>query len=178
MFIYVLKDPDTKIVCYVGKTNNPTKRLSSHFSPEAGNSLPSTIWIKKLKTNNKKPVMEIIEETDDWESCERKWIAFYRNENKDLLNVDEGGVVHIYKHKVPRGRKSKKFMSVIQRLSKASKRSITKEVSDFWNLVRKCITKTRRYVYCELGEDAVNYFDDCIYAEFVERKPMSFRVLQ
>jgi len=50
--------------------------------------------------------MEIIEETNGWEACEKKWISFYRNKN-----------------------------------------------------------------------DAVNYFDDCIFNEFIKRKPGSFRIL-
>ena len=177
MFIYVLKDPDTKIVCYVGKTNNPTKRLSSHRNPgKKSQNLPSVRWNRKLKELGKAPIMEIIEETDDWEACEKRWIAFYRNQNKDLLNVDEGGIVEIGICHRQRKNASKKYMSVLSKLINISK-EMSGEYKVFWVSVREAIMDLRLNIEIEMGKDAVNYFDDCIYNEFINRNPGSFRIL-
>ena len=130
----------------------------------------------KLKGENKKPIMEIIEETNDWEAFEVKWIAHYRLLGADLLNIDGGGVVEIHKYNHYKRTSSKKYRSVISKLSSIPKMS--EESVKFWETIRDGIKKIRALIQLELGDDAVFYFDDCIYAEFVTRKPMSFRVLR
>jgi hypothetical protein len=176
MFIYALKDPETGEIRYIGKTNNPKKRMSSHLSPEKSKSLPSIRWVLKLRKQNKKPIMEIIEETDDWESCEIKWISYYRSIGCDLLNIDNGGIVKIYQHCKYDRKSSKKYLRVMSMLSNLPE--INEEASGFWKLIKNGIKQVRSSIRIDLGEDAVSYFDNCIYAEFIERKPMSFRVLQ
>lgn len=177
MFIYVLKDPDSGEVRYVGKTNNPKKRMSGHLSAQQGRNLPSIRWVRKLKNLNKFPVMEIIEETDDWENSEKKWICHYRNVASDLLNIDDGGIVSVYSHSASGARKSKKYMSVVHKISYGLKLSISKESKEYWSLLKKTIIKTRKFVYESFGKDGIEYFDDCIYSEFIERNPQSFRIL-
>lgn len=175
MYIYILKDPDNLEVRYVGRTNNPKKRLSSHLNPDKTRSLPSTRWALRLKRENKKPIMEIVEETNDWEASEVKWIAHYRFLGADLLNIDDGGIVEIHKYNHYKRTSSKKYRSVISKLS--SLPEMNEESVKFWHTIRDGIKKIRTSIRLELGDDAVFYFDDCIYAEFVTRKPMSFRVL-
>lgn len=175
MFIYALKDPDTGEIRYVGKTNNPKKRMSSHLNPEKNRTLPSIRWILKLKKENKKPIMEIIEETEDWENSEIKWISHYKSSGCNLLNIDNGGIVKIYEHRKYEKTSSRKYMRVMSVLSNLP--SMSKEAKYFWIFIKKGIKQIRASIRLELGEDAVSYFDDCIYAEFVKREPMSFRIL-
>ena len=173
MFIYVLKDPDDGVVRYVGKTNNPKKRMSAHLSAPININLPSVRWVRSLKRLNKKPIMEIIEETDDWENCEKKWIAFYRNSTGCLLNIDEGGVVRVCNHANKNA--SKKYMAVIQKLSNLP--IVSEEAKKEWAIIKDAIKKIRAEILESMESEAVEYFDECIYAEFIERKPKKFRIL-
>ena len=90
-FIYALCDPDTAMVRYVGKSDNPEKRLRGHFYEKS--KTHKTNWINTLKKQNKKPVLKIIEEVDRsaWEASEIKWIAYYRNLSGNLTNTTDGG---------------------------------------------------------------------------------------
>jgi hypothetical protein len=176
MFIYVLKDPDTGDVRYVGKTNNPAKRMSGHMAAQSDRNLPSVRWVRSLKTNNKKPVMEIIEETDDWEICERKWIKFYRSKYDNLLNLDDGGIVEIHAYRENRNKSaSKKYMTVMIKLSNLP--AMSEESKLAWKRIKDLIRSLRISILNEMGAAAVEYFDDCIYSEFIERHPKSFRIL-
>tara|TARA_R110002111_G_scaffold83877_2_gene131624 strand:- start:107 stop:610 length:504 start_codon:yes stop_codon:yes gene_type:complete len=50
-------------------------------------------WIKSLLNENLKPVIEIIEETNElyWANREKYWIRYYRNLNCKLCNLTDGG---------------------------------------------------------------------------------------
>jgi hypothetical protein len=87
-FIYTLSDPITKEVRYIGKTNNPKRRLSAHVSraiKENSNSHKNN-WIRKILKEGNRPTIEVLEEVpvDNWEQHEVYWIEqqerglFYR----------------------------------------------------------------------------------------------------
>jgi predicted GIY-YIG superfamily endonuclease len=91
-YIYVLCDPDSLLVRYVGKSDNPKKRFSGHIKDKYDSY--KTRWIKSLKLQNKLPVLKIIEKInyESWKEAEKKWISFYRIiSGKKLTNVTEGG---------------------------------------------------------------------------------------
>ena len=105
-FIYTLADPITLIVRYVGKANDPEKRLSDHMAPPHINEKSrKSHWLKKLRTQNLKPILNVIESVNKsiWEESERKWIAYYRSQpNGHLLtNIAPGGggIGDGFKHK-------------------------------------------------------------------------------
>lgn len=92
-YIYTLSDPRTKVIRYVGKTNNPQVRFSMHMC-EKRNTHKNN-WIRQLKSLGLKPVMEIIETidctADEWADRERFWIAHFRQMGLPLTNLDSGG---------------------------------------------------------------------------------------
>ena len=89
VFIYALLDPSTKEVRYIGKSVNPKRRYYEHLTSKSKYNCHKNNWIKKLLSENIKPVLEIIEECNKENWCEREkhWIAQYDN----LTNATEGG---------------------------------------------------------------------------------------
>lgn len=88
--IYTLKHPDTLEIRYVGKTVQLLKyRLANHISrSKKFRTAYINCWIYSLLQENKKPLIELIEECEDnWEERERYWINFYPN----LCNHQKGG---------------------------------------------------------------------------------------
>lgn len=93
-FIYVLKDPKSLTIRYVGKTNNLKKRYAYHLhSSRLNGKTKLKRWLKTLLSESLKPIMEEIEEIDvsNWELREKYWIAFYKEKGCDLCNHTEGG---------------------------------------------------------------------------------------
>ena len=89
--IYILIDPITKIVRYVGKSVNAKRRYNQHLYDKRHDNYSSR-WIRKLQKQNLKPFLEIIEECDEsvWQERERYWISYYKPISK-LTNLTAGG---------------------------------------------------------------------------------------
>lgn len=90
--IYVLKEPDTLRIRYVGITTKTLKqRLRKHLDNAlyTKHNLHLCNWILKYYKNNQLPVIEEIEECviNVWQEREKYWISQF----KDLLNSTEGG---------------------------------------------------------------------------------------
>ena len=94
-YIYVLKCPEGNIR-YVGKTDNPKKRLSSHISEaKKGKGRRHVLnWIHSLLSESLKPSMEIIEICDEsnWQERDKYWVEYYRNIIPNLCNNADGGL--------------------------------------------------------------------------------------
>lgn len=62
MYIYILIDPITLEIRYVGKTNNPKKRMRAHISPHVymRHNNKKCIWIEELKALGLRPVMQVM----------------------------------------------------------------------------------------------------------------------
>ena len=94
--IYVLTDPRDNTVRYVGKSNDPARRLAEHVSSD----LP---WLVDLKASGLAPVMRIMDRAsvDEWERAEQYWITFYSTRGR-LLNTEVGGrgYAHAYYKRV------------------------------------------------------------------------------
>jgi group I intron endonuclease len=90
-FIYTLTDPRTNQVRYVGKSNKPNKRLSSHLGRTEKNHKYS--WLKQLENNGLKPILEIVDEvpSNEWRFWEQYWISQFRAWGFDLTNLTDGG---------------------------------------------------------------------------------------
>ena len=102
--IYVLKDPETKVIRYVGKTvHTLQRRLSQHLydsrTKEKRNHRLN--WIKKIVDKGQLPIIEEIDKCKWNESQEREqyWIKFYRESNIDLINETDGGEGNLNYHK-------------------------------------------------------------------------------
>jgi hypothetical protein len=89
--IYGLCCPDTSVVRYIGKANDPAARLKSHLRDARRRDTPVYRWIRKLAAVGKAPTMMVLEaDCADWKASERALIAKYRAAGR-LLNVADGG---------------------------------------------------------------------------------------
>lgn len=89
-FIYILKDPITYEVRYVGKSNNPKRRLTYHLNKNKDIGTHKRNWLNSL---NSKPILEIIKEVDitEWQKYEKYYIKYYLSIGCNLVNWCEGG---------------------------------------------------------------------------------------
>ena len=90
--IYVLKHPDTLEIRYVGKTvRSLSRRLGNHIANAKGNKHNKHLsnWIISILNDNKRPIIELLEECEYsvWQEREKFWISQFPN----LINLTEGG---------------------------------------------------------------------------------------
>jgi hypothetical protein len=90
-YIYILRDPETNAIRYVGKADNLEKRLQRHLQKDVDSH--RSRWVNSLKRRGLKPVIELVEEVpyDQWPERERYWIARFRAQGCDLTNTATGG---------------------------------------------------------------------------------------
>ncbi len=77
IYIYALKDPENNEIKYIGKTNNIKRRYNNHLQEvNKGINTKKVNWIRKLKENNTKPILEVLEICCDinWQDREMYWI--------------------------------------------------------------------------------------------------------
>ena len=67
VFIYVLIDPTTLEIRYVGKTKNCYQRFRHHLVASANPKSHKRNWIKSLQSQGLKPIMNIIDEVKESE---------------------------------------------------------------------------------------------------------------
>ena len=92
--IYVLKDPRTLEVRYVGKSKDPKSRLADHLCPSNLRGVcHRASWIRYLLARNLRPVLEVVETCSDfiWEAREVYWIKHYKELGARLTNTTDGG---------------------------------------------------------------------------------------
>lgn len=96
IYIYILRDPDTKSIRYVGKSNELriNKRLKEHCQlNRLKRNNHKNNWIKKLILEGKKPELLIIAraETKNYAALEKYWIRCYFKLGVKLTNSTKGG---------------------------------------------------------------------------------------
>ena len=96
IYIYVLRDPDTKLVRYVGKSNEfrIKKRLKEHCQlNRIRRNNHKNNWIKKLISEDKKPELLIIAQgkAENYAALEKYWIRCYSKLGFKLTNSTKGG---------------------------------------------------------------------------------------
>lgn len=92
-YIYGLFDPITNACRYVGKTNNPKKRLQGHLSNAKTRRTPVALWMKDLLVHGYHPRIVVLHEChhENWAEWEIDYITRYRASGCDLLNLAPGG---------------------------------------------------------------------------------------
>lgn len=87
--IYALVDPRNGVIRYVGKANDPVKRLRSHVRT-SDTSTHKGAWLVALRKAGLKPLLLRLERCTErpWEEAERDWITRLR---PTLYNLDAGG---------------------------------------------------------------------------------------
>ena len=78
IFIYILIDPTTEQVRYVGKTTDTKLRLRRHINERYLHDSYKDRWLRKLLDNNLLPQIEIIDEVDkdNWVFWEQFYISY------------------------------------------------------------------------------------------------------
>jgi hypothetical protein len=92
-FIYALLDPDTRRIRYVGKADDPEFRYRKHLVKCKEEKNHRATWLRFLKTNGKKPILEVLDEVlhSEWGFWEREYIRLFRILRFDLVNATDGG---------------------------------------------------------------------------------------
>lgn len=91
--IYMLIDPRTNMVRYVGKANNVSQRYKAHLNRARKHQIHKKNWIEQLKKEGLKPIIEVIDivPIDNWIFWETYWISQMRTWGFDLINYTNGG---------------------------------------------------------------------------------------
>ncbi len=87
--IYALQDIATRAVFYIGKANNPTKRLTQKYHPDVRARLKSTLCTQVILEEIHAKNGTIC--TGDWLPREEFWIQHYKRTGALLLNKNNGG---------------------------------------------------------------------------------------
>jgi group I intron endonuclease len=92
--IYLLKDPISNEVRYVGKSDNPDKRFKEHIKKAKYSKTHKNNWILSLKDNGLIPILEIIDQVPSNECgfWEQHWIDQMKSWGFSLTNIANGGV--------------------------------------------------------------------------------------
>lgn len=90
-YIYGLIDPRDSCLRYIGKSDNPKRRLKEHKIGKC--RCHRTNWTSKLKALGLEPKISIIDivPVKDWEFWEKFYITKYRGLGLKLVNGTEGG---------------------------------------------------------------------------------------
>jgi len=93
--IYVLLEPDTNNVRYVGKAIDLYTRIRNHYKPSRLiDKTHKNNWLNKLLNEGKYVKVSIVEQLEDenlLNEAEKKWIKHYKDLGCDLTNGTEGG---------------------------------------------------------------------------------------
>ena len=91
--IYILIDPITNMVRYVGKANNVTQRYRAHLNRARKHQVHKKNWIEKLKKEGLRPIIEVIDVVpiNEWIFWETYWISQFKTWGFDLINYTNGG---------------------------------------------------------------------------------------
>lgn len=92
-YVYGLRDPITTEIRYVGKARNPYARLRGHMREIQNAKTHKQKWLHKLAIMGLIPDVVILETVDEsnWQSVERKWIAYGKAQGWPLTNLTDGG---------------------------------------------------------------------------------------
>lgn len=86
--IYGLHDPKTGGLIYIGKADDPEKRLMTHMRDSRRRDTPLYRWIRERGM----PALSVmVRDSADWKADERRLIRAARDAGVPLLNVAAGG---------------------------------------------------------------------------------------
>lgn len=147
--IYGLKDPDTHMIRYVGKSTSGLRRPKQHSRPASYNKTWHVArWIKRLIVKNKRPEIVILAETDlqHINTDEQWWIAYGRLSGWKLTNATDGGegtVGYVMSERTKRkiGEKTKARLSTPEGKKAHDEAHRTAEYRD---VARKLATEARK----------------------------------
>lgn len=91
--IYILIDPETQQVRYVGKANDVSQRYKAHLNRARKHQIHKLNWINSLRRKGLKPIMEVVDivPIESWVFWETYWISQFKAWGFNLLNYTLGG---------------------------------------------------------------------------------------
>lgn len=91
--IYTLSCPETGLVRYIGKSNNPNVRFSQHLRRSKKEKNYKKCWISSLLEKGSKPIMQVIDSVPfcDWQFWEKYYIKLFKSMGAKLTNQTDGG---------------------------------------------------------------------------------------
>lgn len=92
IYIYGLLDPFTFKVRYIGKSIRPKQRLTNQCNEKSKTHRCN--WIQNILRCGRKPIQIILQELDDkddWQKVERRWIFVAKKYGWSLVNTTDGG---------------------------------------------------------------------------------------
>lgn len=92
-FIYMLICPISNDAKYIGKANNPERRLKDHMYDFRDMDLNKALWIRTLKAQKNKPILCILDEVpiSNWSFWEEFYISYFKSIGCILFNKRSGG---------------------------------------------------------------------------------------
>jgi hypothetical protein len=88
-YIYALEDPITNIIKYIGKSDDPAKRLDVHLNRLSKNTAKNS-WLKSLSEKPNILILDEIQKTE-WGFWEKYWISQFKTWGFKLKNSTNGG---------------------------------------------------------------------------------------
>ena len=143
--IYVLKNPISRRIVYVGQTiNSLDVRLKGHYSDALSNkSRLVCTWIKSLFDRGLEPIIEEVCQCDikDLDKLEKFYIQRYRDLGVELLNLTNGGSGNFIKESNNIKKQNKK-----RKIERLSKKGILLVNSDYTYTIIKNQNMVNEYI--------------------------------
>lgn len=103
-YIYILVDPRTGTVHYVGRTCDPKKRATQHLAATRAKDICTAAkeeWTWELRGLGLRPRLEIVEEVEPPSmrvlERERRWLYHYIQQRAPLTNIEAKAQPHLVK---------------------------------------------------------------------------------
>lgn len=119
--IYTLSCPESGLVRYVGKSDNPKNRFKRHIELCNNEKSHKISWIRGLINKGLLPVLNVIDTVPwcDWKEWEKQYIKMYKASGANLVNSTlggDGGLSLEGRKKISEFFKGKDFLSPEQRI--------------------------------------------------------------
>jgi hypothetical protein len=164
--IYVLIDPITNIVRYVGKANNVTQRYRAHLNRARKHQIHKKNWIEQLKREGLKPIIEVIDivPINDWIFWETYWISQMRTWGFDLINYTNGGDGCTFGNQTSfkKGQGGKKVIGYNSLFEKVYEFDTAEDATKHFNTHRSSIPKCASGKTKTIKKIAWFYFEDIV----------------
>jgi len=143
--IYVLIDPRTGYVRYVGKANDVSQRYKAHLNRARKHQIHKSNWVELLKKEGLKPTIQVIDVVpiDEWVFWEMYWISQMKSWGFDLINYTMGGDGCTFgnQNSFKKGDKAKKVIGYDKNGSKVYEFNSAEDATKFFKTHRSSIPK-------------------------------------
>lgn len=129
VYIYALLDPETTNPRYIGQTINLKVRFNNHMHFADPNGSVKDKWLHSLKSSGTKPIMVLVEETNDQDAdnVELAWIKYFDNCGFALTNTRRSQIFRGWRNPVNKPKKPLRCMR-----GGCNKTSATVEIRKFY----------------------------------------------